>query len=80
MATTQVVWNYEQRFDQQIISAAQAKLTQMQQEGKTDGAMNMDLLPNNTWVSIREWNSVPAAQEWIDFIQAYQPISATIIG
>jgi hypothetical protein len=80
MTNTEVVWTYEQQFDQQLHTNAQAKLAQMLQEGKTNGAISRTYLPDNTWKNIREWTNLTDAQEWIAFVQNYNPISATIVG
>jgi hypothetical protein len=79
-ATTQIVWNYQQQFDQTINTAAQAKVQQMESEGKTTGMKDLEWLSNNTWQVTREWVSTEAAQEWIDFLLPYNPISANIIN
>jgi hypothetical protein len=80
MATTQVVWNYEQMFDPSLQSAAETKIAQMEQEGKTTGTKDREYLPNNTWLVTRGWTSPEDAQEWIDFLAPYNPVSVTILN
>jgi hypothetical protein len=50
----------------------------MQSEGKTDNEKVRTDLPNGDYVITRTWTTPADADEWIAFIQAYNPVSAVI--
>ena len=78
MISTEIVWTNAQRFDSSIHTALYNKLEEMELEGKTNGHISLSALPNQTWLATREWNSLSDAQEWIDFVLGFDPVSATI--
>ena len=75
MATTQVTWSDTQTSSFDEIAD---KAFEMQAQGKTDGNWQKNTNEDGNSTVERTWTDVPAAQEWIDFVNQFNPLSATI--
>jgi hypothetical protein len=76
MTTTIVTWNTT-TLTEEIIAAIDAQATQMALDGKTDDNPTREST-ENTNTAIRVWTTMADAEEWIAFVEQYNPISATI--
>jgi hypothetical protein len=77
--STQVFWNIPT--PQETIDLLTAKGNELLAEGKEIGEAVLTLNPENTQQVIvtRTWIDELTAQEWIAFVQMYNPASAAII-
>lgn len=76
MINTIVTWQNNTPTPEEI----DACLTQVQlmvSEGKTTGEHTVNQL-ETMYVVTRHWTDQAAAQEWIDFVTPYSPVSAVI--
>jgi hypothetical protein len=77
--TTVVVWNPLSTAEDHAIMTNKAE--EMKVAGKTDGTVTVvqemlgSTVPRNV---TRTWNTIEAAQEWIDFVTPFSPASAVI--
>jgi hypothetical protein len=78
--TTQMVWTMP--VEESMVAASQIQVDAMVAAGQTDGLKkctdNSPVIGEVT--AERTWIDTTAAQEWIDFIIQYGPISATIVN
>jgi hypothetical protein len=77
--STQVVWAYPT--PQETIDAIDAQANELIAEGKEIGESVLTRNPENTLVTVvRTWIDETTAQEWIAFVQVYNPVSAVILN
>jgi hypothetical protein len=78
--TTTVIWNPIPA----ELSVFKDKADAMKAEGKTTGAIIVTWPGGTQGVApmevVREWTTTPDAQEWINFVNTYNPQSAIING
>ena len=80
--TTTITWgSVEDQNDERLITAREAKLSEMTTDGKTDGTVTA-IDPVTTK---RFWRDTPAAEEYISFIMSQceifdLSITSTLIG
>lgn len=80
MIKTHVTWQLQTPTEQQLVEIRE-KAVIMIAEGKTDStAISIDD-PNHPFLRIIEkhWVNVDAANEWIAFVQQFNPVSAVIV-
>ena len=80
MIKTYVEWVKDSLTQQQKDDMV-AKAAAMQAEGKTDGFVTKIEDPSkpNDYIIERHWNDMPAADEWIAFINAFDPVQTKIV-
>ena len=76
MTTTIVTWQNNTPTSEQRAECMN-KIHLMTLEGKTTGQYTTTTL-ETTYAVTRQWVDQAAAQEWIDFITPYSPVSAVI--
>jgi hypothetical protein len=76
---TQVMWAYTSSRD--IFVLVEAKGNELTEAGKGIGevVLTYDSVNQRT-TAVRTWVDEVAAQEWIDFVQEYDPVSAVILN
>ena len=75
---TQVIWTTP--LAQQTIDDCKTQVNNMIAAGQTDGTHTQTVGPGaDQETVIRDWTDSTAAQEWIDFLQPYSPVSAQIV-
>lgn len=75
--STLVVW--DRLLGEETMQQVDAKVAEMVAAGKTDGIGTSN--PQSEWPPInttRTWTTVADAEEWIAFVEQWNPISATI--
>ena len=77
--TTQAIWTMP--IAQSTLDACSAQVTIMVTAGQTDG---IPVVTDDSPVAGQEtvdrtWIDTASAQEWIDFLQPYSPVSAQIV-
>lgn len=77
MIETLVTWN-DGTPSEATIDMCHAQIEIMISEGKTDGSHQVTQL-ETTYVVSRFWNTLTDAQDWVDFVNAYSPVSAVIV-
>lgn len=82
MRTSTVVWD---KMNSEAETATMtAKLNEMIAEGKSVGTVERTSVSESVTVETparsirREWTAVEHAQEWVDFILSYDPVSAVV--
>lgn len=80
--TTTVIWNPIPA--QSVLDSIDAQANAMKDEGKTTGQLIITWPGGTEGVApkevVREWTTEPDAQEWINFVNTYNPVSAVING
>lgn len=75
---TQTLW--DNPIAQATLDDCKIKLASMEAAGQTSGTETAIPMPHGQQGTvIRSWTDTAAAQEWIDFIQPYGPVSAEIV-
>lgn len=76
MTTTIVTWQNNTPTSEELLIFTD-KINLMISDGKTTGQhIRTDL--ETTYEMSRQWTDLASAQEWIDFVTPYSPISAVI--
>jgi hypothetical protein len=76
---TQVMWAYTSSRD--IFVLVEAKGNELTAAGKEIGEVMLTYdSVNQRTTAVRTWIDEAAAQEWIDFVQEYDPVSAVILN
>lgn len=75
MTKTKVTWQSRPHHND-----VSRKLATMIQDGKTDGLAISTVEADNSESIERTWRDLESAQEWIDFVTNYNPISAVIVN
>ena len=77
--TTRAIWTMP--IAQQIIDDSKVKVEQMQADGQTDGVpvITYDSPAAGEETVDRTWIDTAAAEEWMNFLVPYGPISIEII-
>jgi hypothetical protein len=78
MIKTHVTWNKISTAEEQ--SLIDERVTQMVQEEKTNGNMSLISESEDGKTFERTWNTIEAAEEWLSFIQTFNPTSAILIN
>ena len=76
MIETLVTWN-DGTPTESVIDTCHEKINVMVSQGKTDGLHQTNSL-ETTYVVTRVWNTLADAQEWINFVNSYSPVSAVV--
>jgi hypothetical protein len=75
--STLLIWN--QPLGDEIMAQINSKVAEMVAAGKTDGISTSN--PEEEWPPInttRTWTTVADAEEWVAFVEQWNPASATI--
>jgi hypothetical protein len=76
---TQVTW--VQTTPQETVALVEAKGNELTAQGKEIGEAVVTLNPRNSQTTtVRTWIDEATAQEWIAFVQVYNPVSAVILN
>jgi hypothetical protein len=76
---TQVIWSYTT--SEETVALVEAKGNELTAEGKEIGEAVLTHDPDTQQTTaVRTWVDEPTAQEWIAFVQEYDPVSAVILN